>query len=166
MVEAEPRPDEAVAGAGDAPPADTPAEGLSATARLLSEPRLDSLDAPRPSSRSRRPARGSRRLENAATEPMSSDPGPTISLIRPPTAAEVAAATNPAMTPPAGSGAIRAAASNPAMPPLAPRAALDAAATLSVLNPDPLGDGGEPRAERTGEPGDKDEASPAGPQRS
>jgi hypothetical protein len=97
---------------------------------------------------------------------MSSDPAPTVSLVRPPTAAEVAAATHPGMTPPAGSGAIRAAASDPSLS-LAPSAALDAAATLSLLDPDPPAESGEARADRAGPAGDDaDEARPARPQRS
>jgi putative nucleotidyltransferase with HDIG domain len=170
VLVAEARPDEAdasdAAGSGNTPPAGPPADGMSATARLLSQPRLDSLDAPRPSSRTRGPARGSRRLENAATEQMAADPAPTVSLVRPPTAAEVAAATHPGMTPPAGSGTIRAAASARALT-LGPSAALDAAATLSLLDPDPPAESGEPRAERAGPAGDDaDEARPARPQRS
>ncbi len=76
-------------------------ESDSPTQRLLREPRLDSLDAPRPAWRV---ARGAPRLtppgmENAATEPMTSDVGASPALVRPPTAAEVARVTAEMMVP-------------------------------------------------------------------
>jgi cyclic-di-AMP phosphodiesterase PgpH len=81
----------------------------SATQRLLREPRLDSLDVPRPAwrPRSNRPSGGTP-LEIAATEEMNGangegaaaarsepDATATVALTRPPTAAEVARATAP-----------------------------------------------------------------------
>jgi putative nucleotidyltransferase with HDIG domain len=104
------------------PPADG-TEGDSPTQRLLREPRLDSLDAPRPAWRSRGPAaRGSGSLETAATEPLPSDSDATWGLTRPPTAAEVARTTAEMMPvqsptpPPLASEAPRAAAPAPARP--------------------------------------------------
>jgi len=117
--------------AGDAEVVDR----FSATQRLLREPRLDSLDAPRPTVRGRVTARGSRRIENAATEPIGSEPGPTVALVRPPTAAEVAAATSPGMTPPAGSGAFPAAISVARRMSIGASAALDSASTLPMDHP-------------------------------
>src|SRR5690606_13449301 len=88
-------------------PYDEP-EGASATQRLLREPRLGSLDAPRPAWRTRalRPSGGTP-LETAPTEPGNAagparepdggDSSPTLNLTRPPTAAEVARATAPEM---------------------------------------------------------------------
>jgi hypothetical protein len=82
-------------GAADAVPTPPPEEPDSPTQRLLRQPRLDSLDAPRPAWRSRvANARGSGALETAATEPLSSSDGDaTWGLTRPPTAAEVARTT-------------------------------------------------------------------------
>jgi hypothetical protein len=83
-------------------------DGDSATQRLLREPRLDSLDAPRPVWRARSPSRiTGGALENALTEPMPSEValmssetrGPA--LTRPPTAAEVARVTADMIVPPA-----------------------------------------------------------------
>ena len=73
----------------------------SPTQRLLREPRLDSLDAPRPAWRvARGPARVMpAAMENAATEPMNSDVGTSPALVRPPTAAEVARVTAEMMAP-------------------------------------------------------------------
>jgi cyclic-di-AMP phosphodiesterase PgpH len=99
-------------------------EGDSPTQRLLREPRLDSLDAPRPAWRARGPGRvAPGTIENAATEPMSSDVDAVLpaqgntgrhaapaqgntgrdmapALVRPPTAAEVARVTAEMMAPP------------------------------------------------------------------
>jgi putative nucleotidyltransferase with HDIG domain len=109
------------------------ADAPSSTQRLLREPRLDSLDAPRPAWRGRAPSMPiqapARAIENAPTEPIGSGATgrahtsrPAIALgdghaeagevtkvlRRPPTAAEVAMATAPE-------------ASRPVQAPLAPR---------------------------------------------
>jgi cyclic-di-AMP phosphodiesterase PgpH len=106
-AEGEAAPDE-----GRAAASEPEVEPASPTQRLLREPRLDSLDAPRPAWRAREPGAGSRMLETAATEPISSDAMATVSLTRPPTAAEVARATSPPFRSPAGSGSAPAAPSD------------------------------------------------------
>ncbi len=108
----------AAAGESDAGEIDSP------TQRLLREPRLDSLDAPRPAWRV---ARGAPRLtppgmENAATEPMTSDVGASPALVRPPTAAEVARVTAEMMVPNPTPAPEPAAAADPARPPSPPTA--------------------------------------------
>ncbi|HKE15575.1 MAG TPA: HDIG domain-containing protein [Kofleriaceae bacterium] len=88
--------------------AEAEVDGDSPTQRLLREPRLDSLDAPRPAWRLRGPARTGGpagpggTIENAATEPMTSSDVATLSpaLVRPPTAAEVARVTAEMMAAP------------------------------------------------------------------
>jgi putative nucleotidyltransferase with HDIG domain len=126
-------------------------ESDSPTQRLLREPRLDSLDAPRPAWRV---ARGAARvtpagMENAATEPMTSDVGASPALVRPPTAAEVARVTAEMMVPsptPAPGPAAEAVPARPPSPgPRADGTPMPAAAT-SVEPPS------GPTDERPGDP--------------
>jgi hypothetical protein len=84
-VDIEPEP-QAPAGDGDG--------AVSPTQQLLREPRLDSLDAPRPAWRAQSPEHSTAgSLATAATEPLPSQTPATAILTRPPTAAEVARTT-------------------------------------------------------------------------